>query len=154
MYLDYETLAKTMEFLCLNVDRDLTILANASALLYEALPDINWCGFYINDYGCLYLGPFQGKIACTRIPFGTGVCGKAAEAQKTIRVDNVHEFEGHIACDTASNSEIVVPIFLGSDIYGVLDIDSPILNRFTEEDQTELEKIVKIIESNLSGIMM
>jgi len=151
---DYRLLAKTLEVISAGVNRDMTILANASALLYDALPDINWCGFYINDYGCLYLGPFQGKLACTSIPFGEGVCGTAAERKETIRVDNVHLFEGHIACDKASNSEIVIPIVFNSEIYGVLDIDSPLLNRFSEEDQIGLEAFVKILEAQLSGIMM
>lgn len=154
MSVDYKDLALQLAAISRYVDRDVTILANASALLYDAMPDLNWCGFYINDYDCLYLGPFQGKIACTRIEFGKGVCGTAAASGKTIRVEDVHCFDGHIACDSASNSEIVVPIFLNSEIYGVLDIDSPLLNRFSEEDQAGLELIVKVIEKNLSGIMM
>ena len=118
-------------------------LANASALLYHALPDINWLGFYLLKGGELVVGPFQGKPACVRIPLGKGVCGTAATRHTTIIVPDVHAFEGHIACDAASNSEIVVPMMSGEELLGVLDVDSPKLNRFDEEDRNGLEAIVR-----------
>jgi L-methionine (R)-S-oxide reductase len=118
-------------------------LANASALLYHSLPDINWAGFYLLRNGELVVGPFQGKPACVRIPVGKGVCGAAAARRATIIVPNVHEFEGHIACDSASNSEIVVPMMRAGELLGVLDVDSPRLGRFDEEDRAGLEAIVE-----------
>jgi len=121
-------------------------LANASALLWQGLRNINWAGFYLMDDDRLVLGPFQGKPACIYIPVGKGVCGTAVEQGHTLRVDNVHEFPGHIACDTASNSEIVIPIRDGERIVGVLDIDSPVPARFDSEDQEGLEGIVRILE--------
>ena len=121
-------------------------LANASALLADALQDINWVGFYLMENGRLVLGPFQGKAACVEIPVGRGVCGAAAERKETVRVENVHEFPGHIACDCASNSEIVVPLLVQGEVMGVLDIDSPSIGRFTEEDQIGLERIGKVLE--------
>lgn len=125
-------------------------LANVSALINLALDDINWAGFYIMKEGELVLGPFQGKPACIRIKVGSGVCGTAVAEDKTQLVKNVHEFPGHIACDSASNSEIVIPIHnRDGSIFGVLDIDSPSLGRFTEEDKTGLEAVVKIIENIL-----
>lgn len=120
-------------------------LANASALLWQLLDDINWAGFYLYKNDELILGPFQGKVACTHIKLGKGVCGTAAETRTTQLVKDVHEFPGHIACDSASNSEIVVPIIKDDKLIGVLDIDSPILNRFDEIDQKYLEKFVSII---------
>lgn len=125
-------------------------LANVSALINLALEDINWAGFYIMKDGQLVLGPFQGKPACIRINVGSGVCGTAVAENKTQLVKNVHEFPGHIACDSASNSEIVVPIHnRDGSVYGVLDIDSPSFERFTEEDKAGLEAVVKIIENIL-----
>lgn len=118
-------------------------LANASALLYNNLENINWAGFYIYKEDELVLGPFQGNTACTRIKLGKGVCGTAAFEKKTQLVKNVHEFPGHIACDCASNSEIVVPVILNGDVKGVLDIDSPILERFDDTDALYLEKFVE-----------
>jgi len=118
-------------------------LCNTAALLYQNLEDINWAGFYIMKNGELVLGPFGGKAACTRIKIGKGVCGSAARDKKTYIVPNVHEFEGHIACDSASNSEIVVPIIKDEVLYGVLDVDSPIFNRFDEVDKYYLEKLVE-----------
>ena len=126
-----------------------SLLANASALLYEALPDLNWAGFYLMKDGKLVLGPFQGKPACTVIEVGKGVCGTAVAEDKTQLVKNVHEFPGHIACDSASNSEIVVPVHAGDTLYGVLDIDSPKFERFSEEDREGLEAFVRILESIL-----
>lgn len=120
-------------------------LSNASAVLWLLLDEINWAGFYLYKNGELILGPFQGKPACTHIKLGNGVCGTAAAKLDTQLVKNVHEFPGHIACDSASNSEIVVPIIKNEKLIGVLDIDSPILNRFDETDQKYLEKFVSII---------
>ena len=127
-------------------------LANASALIFDALPDLNWAGFYTvendpasgKDY--LLLGPFQGKTACIRIPSGRGVCGTAMATGEIQLVKNVHEFPGHIACDSASNSEIVLPIYKGDKVVAVLDIDSPKLARFDEEDKTGLQSLVEILE--------
>ncbi len=121
-------------------------LANASAVLWLLVEDINWAGFYLYKNGELVLGPFQGKPACTHIGIGKGVCGTAAELKQTQLVKNVHEFPGHIACDSASNSEIVVPVIKNDSLIGVLDIDSPVLGRFDETDRKHLEKFVSIIE--------
>ena len=122
-------------------------MANMSALLFGALRDINWAGFYLMKDGGLLLGPFQGKPACIRIPVGRGVCGTAAKTLETQLVYDVHQFPGHIACDSASNSEIVLPIHKDGQVWGVLDIDSPFFDRFTAEDQTGLEAFVKILEN-------
>lgn len=118
--------------------------ANTSALLFQSLPDINWAGFYIAQGGELVLGPFQGKPACTRIPFGSGVCGTAAAEQKTMVVQDVSQFGGHIACDVASQSEIVVPLLNWGRLLGVLDLDSASLNRFDEDDKDGLESVVAV----------
>ena len=120
-------------------------LANMSALLYHALPDVNWAGFYLFRKGELVLGPFQGLPACIRIPVGRGVCGTAAAQGKTQLVPDVHAFPGHIACDSASNSEIVIPLYDGSRLLGVLDIDSPLLNRFNQTDRLELETLCRML---------
>lgn len=144
--MDYKTLNSQLKSLTDGVDNRVTNLANAAALLYNSLPDINWAGFYLLENGTLVLGPFQGKPACVKIPLGRGVCGTAAQENKTLCVDNVHNFEGHIACDSASNSEIVIPINCGGILIGVLDIDSPVFSRFTEEDKNGLEEFVKILE--------
>ncbi|TPW35479.1 GAF domain-containing protein [Oecophyllibacter saccharovorans] len=129
-------------------------LANLSALLYEALPDVNWAGFYVVRDGMLVLGPFQGRIACTRIPLGRGVCGTAAQTGSVQRVADVHAFAGHIACDVASRSEIVVLIFRpgpgGKELFGVLDIDSPLADRFTHDDAVALQRLVDLLEASLS----
>jgi L-methionine (R)-S-oxide reductase len=124
-------------------------LANATALLNHFLQEINWVGFYLTEGDELVLGPFQGLPACVRIPFGKGVCGTAAKNKKTIIVPDVHLFPGHIACDAASQSEIVVPMIKDGNVIGVLDIDSPIKNRFDEIDQQYLEKFVEVIISRL-----
>jgi GAF domain-containing protein len=124
----------------------MTNLANASALLNERMDGINWVGFYVIKDGKLVLGPFQGKVACTIIPLGKGVCGTAAQSDRTQVVPDVHKFAGHIACDSASNSEIVVPVHRDGAVFGVLDIDSPLFDRFSEEDRTGLEKFVKVLE--------
>lgn len=125
-------------------------LANASALLFERLPDINWAGFYLLEGDRLILGPFQGKPACIEIPMGKGVCGSAAVQGKTLCVPNVHDFPGHIACDAASASEVVIPMYVSGALFGVLDIDSPILNRFSSTDVEILEKCVHVLECELS----
>ncbi|MCE2564525.1 GAF domain-containing protein [Komagataeibacter sp. FNDCF1] len=120
-------------------------MANIAALVYEALPDVNWAGFYLWKEGELVLGPFQGRVACTRIAAGKGVCGTAARDRVTLVVPDVHAFPGHIACDAASASEIVVPILVGDRLLGVLDIDSPRRERFTLADQTMVEAIVALL---------
>jgi L-methionine (R)-S-oxide reductase len=129
--------------------------ANLSALLYHSLPDLNWAGFYLYKGDELVLGPFQGKPACVRIALGNGVCGTAAAQRQTILVDNVHEFPGHIACDSASNSEIVVPLIKHERLLGVLDLDSPSIARFDDQDAEGLNELAQIfvdaisLESNL-----
>ncbi|HEU4485199.1 MAG TPA: GAF domain-containing protein [Povalibacter sp.] len=123
-------------------------LANASALLFHSLPDLNWAGFYLLRDGELVVGPFQGKPACVRIAMGKGVCGTSAATRTTLVVPDVNEFAGHIACDSASNSEIVVPLIRGGELLGVMDIDSPKLNRFDVEDQAGLEKFASILLGN------
>ena len=120
-------------------------MANAAGLIWESLPDLNWAGFYRNIGGELVLGPFQGRPACIRIPFGTGVCGVAAETRQVQRVDDVHAFPGHIACDSASNSEIVLPLVRDGELLGVLDLDSPKKARFDEEDEAGLKAIAEIL---------
>lgn len=118
--------------------------ANFSSLLYNSLPDVNWVGFYLLKNNELVLGPFQGQPACVRIAIGKGVCGTAAELRQTVVVENVHEFPGHIACDSASNSEIVVPLIKGGQLIGVLDLDSPSLARFDDEDAKGLNELAGI----------
>lgn len=169
---DYGLLAKQIVSLA-EVDAYwLPVLSNAAALLWDALDDINWAGFYLVDPATvsgvepdadlesgaapsahelrtpeLRLGPFQGKVACVRIPFGRGVCGTAAVTKTSQLVEDVHQFPGHIACDSASNSEVVVPIFEGDQVVGVLDIDSPSAARFTQEDLAGFEQVVRALES-------
>lgn len=142
-------LLKQLDSLSQGVQQSTAILANASALLNQYLLDINWVGFYLYNDDRLTLGPFQGKQACINIFIGTGVCGTAASTNKTIRVNNVHEFEGHIACDQNSQSEIVIPIYKNKKLFGVLDIDSPNINRFTIEDQILLESFALRLEKHL-----
>ena len=151
---DYELLAQQIKVLAEDEPNFLPVFSNASALLYENMEDLNWAGFYLMDKGSLLLGPFQGKVACIRIELGKGVCGTAAGNDETQLVKNVHEFAGHIACDSASNSEIVVPIHKDGKVVAVLDIDSPSLGRFTEEDKTGLEDFVKVLEEvvDFSGV--
>ncbi len=122
-------------------------MANVSAILFEALDYVNWAGFYRVDGEQLVLGPFQGKVACIRIPFGKGVCGTAAATGETQLVEDVHQFDGHIACDAASNSEVVIPVRVNGQIVAVLDIDSVKFGRFDDEDQQGLESIVALIEA-------
>ena len=147
---DYALLKKQLLALAEEEGNFIPLLANASALLYEGLDDLNWAGFYLTDKGSLLLGPFQGKVACIRIPLGKGVCGTAALRDETIVVANVHDFPGHIACDGASNSEIVVPVHHGWKVAGVLDIDSPSLSRFADGDRAGLEEFVRALESVIS----
>ena len=123
------------------------LLSNAAAVLYHSLPDINWVGFYLIHEGRLVLGPFQGNPACIHIAIGKGVCGTAVQERRILRVDDVHQFPGHIACDSASRSEIVLPLEKDGEIFGVLDIDSPLLNRFSEEDGAGLKEIVELIQN-------
>ncbi len=146
---NYNTLCAQLKALTENVPHEVANLANASALLWHHLPDINWAGFYKMENGILVLGPFQGKPACIEIKVGRGVCGTAVAEDKTQLVYDVHEFPGHIACDSASNSEIVVPIHVDGKIWGVLDIDSPNVGRFSEEDQAGLERFAAILEKVL-----
>jgi len=130
----------------LDGERDLIAnLANAAALLWQYLPDVNWAGFYLHKEGELVLGPFQGKPACIRIALGKGVCGTAAQQRQSIVVPDVHHFAGHIACDSASNSEIVIPLIKNDQLIGVLDIDSPSFSRFDADDQAGLEKVAHIL---------
>ncbi|MDO4853707.1 MAG: GAF domain-containing protein [Clostridia bacterium] len=144
--MDYESLVLQLKSLA-EADADyVPFLSNASALLYDAMPNLNWAGFYLIKNGQLVLGPFQGKVACIHIPIGKGVCGTAVSENRTVRVANVHEFAGHIACDSASNSELVIPIRKDGIPVGVLDLDSPLLSRFTERDQAGLEQFVKTLE--------
>ena len=140
----YELLAAQLEALLAD-ERD--FVANAaqfSAFLFHELGDLNWAGFYLNKGEQLVLGPFQGKVACVRIPFGRGVCGVAASSRQTQRVEDVHAFPGHIACDSASNSELVVPLVKDGRLIGVLDLDSPSVGRFTEVDQAGIEALAEI----------
>lgn len=146
---NYDQLALQLSALTDGVPYETANLANASALLWQEIPDLNWAGFYKMVEGALVLGPFQGKPACIRIPVGKGVCGTAVAQQKTQLVYNVHEFPGHIACDCASNSEIVIPVWVKGEIWGVLDIDSPSIGRFSEEDRQGLESFVKVLEKVL-----
>ena len=146
---NYELVARQLAALVEGIPYEVANLANASALLWQEMPEINWVGFYKMTDGALVLGPFQGKPACIRIPVGRGVCGTAVAEDKVQLVYDVHDFPGHIACDCASNSEIVLPIHVGGNIWGVLDIDSPKVGRFTEEDRAGLEKIVEVLETVL-----
>ncbi len=146
---DYRLLTEQLRSLIHGVPHRIANLANASALLAMTLPDLNWAGFYFMEEHQLVLGPFQGKPACIEIPLGRGVCGTAATKDETLLVRNVHEFAGHIACDSASSSEIVVPIHQNGSVIGVLDLDSPSVARFTEDDQTGLEAFVHVLEEEL-----
>ncbi|MGE7883271.1 GAF domain-containing protein [Bacillus sp. NPDC094077] len=141
----YETVIKQLDALLTGESNVVANLSNASALLNQFLDHVNWVGFYVTEGNQLVLGPFQGMPACVRIPFGRGVCGAAAETKTTQLVADVHQFPGHIACDSASNSEIVVPIIKEGTVIGVLDIDSPEKNRFDEVDQRYLEKFVETL---------
>lgn len=141
----YNLLSKQLAALLEGEEDLIANLSNASALLNQFLTDINWVGFYLMKNGELVLGPFQGLPACVRIPVGLGACGTAVEKGETIVVDDVHQFPGHIACDARSNSEIVIPLVKNGEIIGVLDIDSPLKNRFKQEDRLGLEKFVQTL---------
>ncbi len=147
----YQLVGKQLEALIAGEPNTIANLSNASALLNVFLDNVNWVGFYLyeEDTRQLVLGPFQGLPACIRIPLGRGVCGSAAEQQQVMRIANVHDFPGHIACDAASQSEIVLPIVKDGRLIGVLDIDSPILDRFDEEDEAGLAQFISILESAL-----
>ena len=149
MNVDYDLLAAQLRALTDDVPYEIANLSNASALLWEQLPDINWAGFYKMEDGALVLYPFQGKPACIRIPVGRGVCGTAVAEDRVQLVYDVHQFPGHIACDCASNSEIVLPIHVKGQIWGVLDIDSPSIGRFTEADRNGLQQFVAVLETVL-----
>ncbi len=151
---DYKLLAAQIKSLAEDEPHYIPVMSNASALLNENMEDLNWAGFYIMNKGSLMLGPFQGKVACIRIELGKGVCGTAALRDETQLVKDVHQFPGHIACDSASNSEIVVPIHRDGKVVAVLDIDSPSLSRFDEQDKAGLEEFVKALEeiTDFSGM--
>ena len=148
-YTDYEFLTAQVAALTEGIPYEVANFANASAAIWEAMADINWAGFYKMVDGALVLYPFQGKSACIRIPVGKGVCGTAVAEDKLQLVEDVHQFPGHIACDSASNSEIVVPLYKAGQLIGVLDIDSTLFNRFTEEDRQGLEQFARILEGYL-----
>ena len=146
---NYDLVSAQLAALTEGIPYETANLANASALLWQEMENINWVGFYKMTDGALVLGPFQGKPACIRIPVGKGVCGTAVAEDRTQLVYNVHDFPGHIACDGASNSEIVLPIHVNGEIWGVLDIDSPHVGRFTEADRDGLAKFVEVLEKVL-----
>ena len=147
--MEYAPLCAQLRALTDGVPNRVTNLANAAALLYHALPNINWAGFYLVENGVLWLGPFQGKPACTRIEKGRGVCGTAYEKAAAQVVADVHAFPGHIACDAESRAEIVVPLFKNGAVFGVLDIDSPEKDRFDENDRQGLEEFARVLEARL-----
>ena len=146
---DYAMLCRELSALTDEIPYQIANLSNAAALLWQHLPDINWAGFYIVQDGALILGPFQGKPACIRIENGKGVCGTAMQTDEIQLVPDVHDFPGHIACDSASRSEIVIPIHYSNAVWGVLDIDSPYEGRFTEYDRAGLQQFTHILESVL-----
>lgn len=148
---DYKELNQQLAALVGGVPHKIANLANAAALLYHTLDGLNWAGFYLMENGVLVLGPFQGKPACIEIPVGRGVCGTAVAQDRTQLVYDVHQFPGHIACDGASNSEIVIPIHAGGQIAGVLDLDSPRIGRFTQADRAGLEEFVRVLEREWSN---
>ena len=145
-------LSKQLECLIEDDKYEVTILSNMSSFIYHSLEDVSWAGFYLFKDNQLILGPFQGKVACTVIPLGKGVCGTSALNQETLVVENVHEFKGHIACDSASNSEIVVPIIIQDTLYGVLDLDSTSFDRF-EKDKESIIEMVKVLEKKLTYLL-
>ena len=146
---DYEMILNTLPSLVEGIDYDITLLSNISALLNDYMDEINWVGFYLYKDGILKLGPFQGHVACMTIPLDRGVCGYCATKKETIIVEDVHKFKGHIACDSASNSEICVPIMVGNEFYGLLDIDSPFTNSFNSKDKEALEKAMQMLSKAL-----
>lgn len=146
---NYELVQKQLLALIEDETNRIANLSNAAALLNQFLDEINWVGFYLYEEGQLILGPFQGLPACVRIPMGRGVCGTSAATEKTLRIKDVHQFPGHIACDAASRSEIVIPLMKDGNLLGVLDIDSPVTDRFDEMDQQGLEKFAEILSRHL-----
>ncbi|MDM5211305.1 GAF domain-containing protein [Peribacillus sp. NJ4] len=146
---NYELVQKQLSALIEDETNRIANLSNAAALLNQFLDEINWVGFYLYEEGQLILGPFQGLPACVRIPMGKGVCGTSAATEKTLRIEDVHQFPGHIACDAASRSEIVIPLMKDGKLIGVLDIDSPVTDRFDEIDQQGLEKFADILSRHL-----
>ncbi len=150
---DYKLMVATVKECLATEDSLQANLANITAVINHYLTDINWVGFYVNVDNELVLNTFQGKIACTRIPFNKGVCGKCATTGETVVVENVHEFPGHIACDSASLSEIVAPIFIGETIFGVLDIDSPLESRFTDLEKEYIEEIAELLSDFIDSKM-
>lgn len=146
---EYALLCEQLNALTAGVEDTIANLSNASALLFQTLPELNWAGFYRVKGDALWLGPFQGRPACVKIPFGKGVCGTAWARQTSLRVDDVHAFPGHIACDGASRSELVIPLFCGGRVWGVLDLDSPRPARFTSADQAGLEAFCRALEGLL-----
>ena len=148
----YRDLAGALDALLAGEDDPVATLANAAAVIYHTLPDVNWAGFYLLRDSGLILGPFQGKPACTRIAPGKGVCGAAAERRLTVLVEDVHAFPGHIACDAASRSELVVPLIRDGAVLGVLDLDSPLPARFDADDQAGCEALVAIILRHLANV--
>ena len=149
----YQRINEQLKSLMEDVDYDITNYANAAALLFQSLEKINWAGFYLLQGDTLLLGPFQGKTACTKIKAGKGVCGTAVATDQVQRIADVHQFPGHIACDSASRSEIVIPLHRNGTVIGVLDIDSPIENRFQEEDEEGLRAFAEILEQNLKDLI-
>ncbi|MBR1686204.1 MAG: GAF domain-containing protein [Clostridia bacterium] len=147
--MNYELIESQLKELIESCPIALSTMANAASLIYHGMENLNWAGFYVLRGNELVLGPFIGKPACTRIPIGKGVCGTAVKERRVQRVENVHLFPGHIACDSASQSEIVIPLIRDDVIYGVLDIDSPVLSRFTEADQEGLERICDLMMASL-----
>ncbi len=145
----YSLLCSQLKELIESCPVPVSAMANASSLLYYTLPDLNWAGFYLLSGDTLLLGPFQGRVACTKISMGRGVCGTAAQTRSIQRVLNVHEFPGHIACDSRSNSEIVIPLIQDGTLYGVLDLDSPLFSRFSEEDQEGLQAFCDVLMTSL-----
>ena len=146
---DYEALIAQTEALVCGVPHRIANLANVSALIFETLEDLNWAGFYLLEGETLVLGPFQGKPACIEIPVTRGVCGAAVREDRSQLVEDVHAFKGHIACDSASRSELVVPLRKNGAVIGVLDLDSPSLARFTEADREGMERLARVLEANL-----
>ena len=146
---DYEALIAQADALTNGVPHRIANLANVSALIFGTLEDLNWAGFYLLEGETLVLGPFQGKPACIEIPVSRGVCGAAVREDRSQLVPDVHAFQGHIACDSASRSELVVPLHINGEIFGVLDLDSPTLSRFTEADREGMERLARVLERNL-----
>ena len=146
----YDALARELKALLVGEPDPIANAANAAATIYHALPDINWAGFYYLRGDELVLGPFQGRPACVRIALGKGVCGSAAAERRSLIVPDVEAFPGHIACDAASRSELVVPLFTGDTLIGVLDLDSPVLARFDEADRTGCESIARILARHIT----